>query len=192
MSTPPQQAAHTPIPLGTWEVTHASKLEFAAKSLWGMVTVKGSFSEFSGRLQVTPTGSSGELTIAAKSFDTRNRKRDEHLRSADFLDTDAHPQLSFTVAAITPGGSDQVEIVGDLILPAGPLRLRLPVTVAVSDTDRLYLLTTAAVTRAQLQMPWNRMGMIRDPVRLSAELELNRASGPGETVAQSPDITFSR
>jgi polyisoprenoid-binding protein YceI len=175
MSNQPQDTV-TALPTGSWEVApQASQLKFSAKTMWGLVTVKGSFGSYDGKLEIGPGGATGTLTIDAASLDTGHNKRDEHLRSPDFFDTTAHPQISFTLVAVTPRGKDQLEVVGDLALPGGVLRLTLPVSVNVADTGRLYLKTSTAVTRAQLHMPWNRMGMMRDPVELVAELELNRA-----------------
>lgn len=176
MSTQPQDTAGTALQTGSWRVApQASQLKFAAKTMWGLVTVRGSFSSYDGKLQVGPDGATGTLTIDTASLDTGHRKRDEHLRSPDFFDTAAHPQISFTITSVTARGQGQVEVVGDLALPDGSLRLTLPVGVNVADTGRLYLKTSVKATRAQLHMPWNRLGMMRDPVELTVELELNKA-----------------
>lgn len=175
MSTQPQDTA-TALPTGSWEVApQASHLKFSAKTMWGLVTVKGSFSAYEGKLQVGPNGATGTLTIDAASLDTANKKRDDHLRSADFFDVARHPQITFTLVAVTPRGKDRLEVVGDLLLEGGTLRLTLPVSASVADTGRLYLKGSTKVTRAQLFMPWNKVGMMRDPVELVVELELNRA-----------------
>lgn len=176
MSTQPQDTAGTTLPSGTWEVApQASQVKFAAKTMWGLVTVKGSFSSYDGKLEVGPDGTTGTLTIDTASLDTGHGKRDEHLRSREFFDTATHAQISFTITGVTARGQGQVEVVGDLALPGGPLRLTLPVGVSVANTGRLYLKTSVKVTRAQLHMPWNRLGMMRDPVELTVELELNKA-----------------
>src|ERR1700722_18600535 len=101
MSTQPQDTNDTSLPTGSWEVTpHASHLKFAAKTMWGLVTVKGSFKSYEGKLQVGPNGATGTLTIDATSLDTGHGKRDEHLRSADFFDVAGHPQITFTLVAV--------------------------------------------------------------------------------------------
>jgi polyisoprenoid-binding protein YceI len=43
-----------------------------------------------------PSKSTAQLTIRARSVRTGNRKRDDHLRGGDFLDTDDHPTITFT------------------------------------------------------------------------------------------------
>jgi polyisoprenoid-binding protein YceI len=67
----------------------------------GLVRVKGVFREVGGSGTVSSDGEvSGTLTVAAASIDTKNTRRDTHLRSADFLDTGSYPDLTFTVEAI--------------------------------------------------------------------------------------------
>jgi polyisoprenoid-binding protein YceI len=81
---------------GTWILDpERSSLEFRAPLLYGKVgTVKGSFDRFRGTLDLAARPAI-ELAIAADSIDTGNRKRDEHLRSADFFDAAAHPEVRF-------------------------------------------------------------------------------------------------
>lgn len=50
------------------------------KAMWGLATVRGVFREFGGRLDVRPSAVAGGLTIEAASLDTRNKRRDKHLR----------------------------------------------------------------------------------------------------------------
>ncbi len=42
------------------------------------------------------------ITVAAASIDTKNAKRDKHLRSGDFFDSDNYPDITFTVDGIRP------------------------------------------------------------------------------------------
>jgi polyisoprenoid-binding protein YceI len=72
-----------------------SSLEFRVPLLYGKVgTVKGAFECFRGTLDLEARPAI-ELSVAADSIDTGNRRRDEHLRSADFFDADAHPEVRF-------------------------------------------------------------------------------------------------
>ncbi len=69
--------------------------------------VRGRFGSFSGTITVgeTPADSAVEVSIEAASIDTNDEKRDEHLRSGDFLDAEAHPHLTFTSTAVDRGWS---------------------------------------------------------------------------------------
>lgn len=67
-----------------------------------MITVHNRFQKFDGEGTVNADGTvSGHLVIDATSLTTKNRKRDEHLRSADFFDVEHHP----TVTISLPTGS---------------------------------------------------------------------------------------
>ena len=88
--------ATTGLASGTWILDPVrSSLEFRVPLLYGKVgTVKGGFDRFRGTLDLA-ANPAVELAVAADSIDTGNRKRDEHLRSGDFFDADAHPEVRF-------------------------------------------------------------------------------------------------
>jgi polyisoprenoid-binding protein YceI len=176
------------LPLGIWHSEPSgSQLAFAVKTMWGLVTVKGRFERFHGRLEVQPDGARGELTIEAASFDTGHAKRDTHLRSADFFDVSNHPTLTFTATAITPRSDDELTIAGDLSVAGRVVRLQLPVRLTRGEHGRLHLSTTATVPREEAGMTWNRGGMIRGDIQLTAELELGPAASPTDDAV--PDET---
>jgi polyisoprenoid-binding protein YceI len=179
------------LPVGTWSSEPSrGRLEFAVKTMWGLATVEGRFERFHGQLAVAPEGARAELTIEAASLDTGHTKRDTHLRSADFFDVPNHPEVSFTAAAITPREGDDLTITGDLTVAGRVVRLQLPVHVTRGEQGRLHLSTRATVSREQAGMTWNRGGMIRGDVRLTAELELNPAADPAPDAA--PEDTTDR
>jgi polyisoprenoid-binding protein YceI len=80
---------------GAWRLDPArSSVEFHVPHFWGLITVKGRFERYEGTLDLQ-SEPAVELTIEADSLQTGNRKRDQHLRSADFFDVDHHPQVRF-------------------------------------------------------------------------------------------------
>lgn len=83
---------------GRWVIDpDLSSVTFAVKHFWGLMTVRGHFTRFTGEADVTPDGViTAHLTIEADSVDTRQNKRDAHLRSSDFFDTARHPAIAFT------------------------------------------------------------------------------------------------
>jgi polyisoprenoid-binding protein YceI len=74
---------------GEWALEpRASSVGLKSKSIGGLVPVNGAFGEVSGGGAVSAKGEvSGILTVGAASIDTKQAKRDTHLRSADFFDT---------------------------------------------------------------------------------------------------------
>jgi polyisoprenoid-binding protein YceI len=94
--------------------TH-SRFGFVARH--AMVTkVRGRFTEFEGSLRLDeadPTRSSGRVVIQARSIDTKNADRDNHIRSNDFLAMDEYPEISFETNSISRG-PDRWQVTGDL------------------------------------------------------------------------------
>lgn len=118
----------------TFDHTH-SKIEAVARHL--MVTkVRGHFAEYEGTVVVAadPTDSSVELTLQADSITTGTADRDAHLRSADFLDVENHPTLTFRSTGITPSG-DGWKLTGDLTIigKTNPVTLDLEFLGVIND-----------------------------------------------------------
>ena len=103
-------------PAGTWAIDQAhSTIEFVVRHM--MVSkVKGRFSEFEGSIVVDENGAhSVNTTIQLASIDTRDEKRDEHLRSPDFFDVDNNKTITFTSTGVAPAG-DGWNLTGDLTI----------------------------------------------------------------------------
>jgi polyisoprenoid-binding protein YceI len=168
------------LPVGRWNVEPSgSRLEFAVKTMWGLATVRGHFERFEGLLEVQRDRARGELALEAASLDTGHTKRDTHLRSADFFDVSNHPTVSFVATAIVSRPGQDLTIDGELTVAGHAVRMQLPVRVTREEQGRVHLSTKVTVTREQVGMTWNRGGMIRGPVQLTAELELAPAAQPG-------------
>jgi polyisoprenoid-binding protein YceI len=108
----------TAIAVTTWTIDTAhSVVEFAVKHMV-FATAKGRFSDFSGTIVLDSenvANSSVSVDIAAASIDTRDAKRDEHLKSADFFDVEAYPTLSFVSTSVEAKGDD-LHVQGDLTM----------------------------------------------------------------------------
>ena len=126
--------ASTKLPTGTWHVDSAhSRVEFAAKQL-GVATVRGAFKEFEGTLDLDAGRACG--TVKTASVDTRNGRRDKHLRSADFFQVMEHPELHFESTEIRPLAEDNFEIEGDLTIRGVTNPIVLAAELQGSETDR--------------------------------------------------------
>lgn len=102
----------------TWTIDPShSVVEFSVKHMM-FATVKGRFTEVSGAINLDSenvANSSVDVTIGAASIDTRDEKRDEHLRSADFFDVETFPSLTFKSTSVEARGSD-LKVTGDLTI----------------------------------------------------------------------------
>jgi polyisoprenoid-binding protein YceI len=81
--------------------------------------VKGRFAEVEGSIvldEANPANSSVEAKIGAASIETKEPNRDAHLRSADFLDAENHPYLTFKSTRVETDGSGGFEADGELTI----------------------------------------------------------------------------
>jgi len=94
--------------------TH-TRVGFVARHL--MVSkVRGAFTQVSGELVIgeEPTESSVTAVIPTASIDTGVADRDGHLRSADFLDVETYPTLTFRSTGLAPDGDNEFTLRGEL------------------------------------------------------------------------------
>ena len=161
---------------GVWQLdAAASTVALRHKTMWGLVTVKGTFGAVGGQGEVQPDGSAtGTLTLDAATLDTKNKKRDEHLRSGDFFDTANHPEITFAVRSAKAGAGDTVEVSGQLTVRGISRPQTLTARLAGADDDALTLDTEFTVDRGEFGLGWNQLGMIRGLTTVAATLRFVR------------------
>ena len=161
-------AATAPTAPGSYQLDPAaSTVTFSHKTFWGLATVRGGFSDISGTAEILADGSAhGRLEIGSASLNTKNRKRDEHLRSADFFHAAVHPKIivDVTQAATSDGSNVQASAALTVAGRARPLTLTARISEA---TDQAITLTAdAEIDRADFGMTWNQLGMLKAPARV--------------------------
>ncbi|HLU57538.1 MAG TPA: YceI family protein [Pseudonocardia sp.] len=121
----------TPIPgyvAGTWDIDKDhSDVSFTVRHM--MVSkVRGHFREFSGEIVTAEnlTDSSVTAKIDARSIDTNNQQRDDHIRSADFFDVENHPEWTFRSTGLRVS-DDGLALDGELTIKG----VTRPVTLAL-------------------------------------------------------------
>jgi polyisoprenoid-binding protein YceI len=145
----------------TLDAAH-TRIGFSARH--AMVTkVRGAFDEFEGSFHIdgeNPANSSGKVTIQAKSINTRNGQRDEHLRSNDFLAMDEHPEITFVSTAVKPSGDGEFVVSGDLTIRgvSKPVEVAFEYTGSATDpfgNQRVGLEGSVVVNRKDFGVSWN-------------------------------------
>ena len=143
---------------GRWELDpDRSRVEFRARHLWGLMTVKGRFDAYAGRLDLSADPAI-ELTIDAASLDTGHRKRDKHLRSADFFDAARTPQVRFVSESVVPQNGT-LTVRGSLFARGRSIPLELDAEVRRVGEELGIKAATSAPHR-ELGMTWNRLGSV--------------------------------
>jgi polyisoprenoid-binding protein YceI len=173
MSTHPADAIGTSSIKSTrWRIDpRRSAVEFYAKGFWGMSTVKGTFSRYHGTLDLG-TRPAIELTIEGDSLDTKNNRRDAHLRSSDFFGVETYPYVRFVSEAAVLDG-ERLVVRGRLHAAGASMPLSLVATLRrVGDELEVEAVTEA--DHRELGMTWNRMGMVRAPSKVTVKGRLVR------------------
>jgi polyisoprenoid-binding protein YceI len=146
----------------TWKIDPAHTIvEFSAKHLM-ITTVKGRFSDVEGEIVISdadPSKSSVTATIKSASIDTRTTQRDDHLRSADFLDAANYPEITFRSTRIT-GDKSEFKVTGNLTIRGVTREVTLDVTNEGSTKDpwggdRIAFSATTKIDRRDFGLTWN-------------------------------------
>ena len=146
---------------GEWVLDSSrSTVSLTNKSIGGLVPVKGVFRQVTGTGTVSPSGEvSGAIEVTAASIDTKNAKRDTHLRSADFFDVDNHPHITFTVAGIQPSGR-HITVTGMLTVRDQARPLSFDAAATVRGDGALWLDAAVHINQTDFGLTWNFMGMV--------------------------------
>ena len=146
--------------VGAWVVDPAgSNATFESKTFWGLVTVRGTFGGVTGSGTVADDGTfSGELVIDATKLDTKNKKRDVHLRSADFFASDKYPDIVFTVTGVAPSGGG-VTVTGQLTVRDQTRPVSFDAAVAAAGAGEVVLDAEVPFDRTDFGLTWNQLGM---------------------------------
>jgi polyisoprenoid-binding protein YceI len=163
-----------------------SEIGFSVRH-FGVSNVRGVFKEYTMNLMVDeddPTRSTVELSIKADSIFTDHEQRDNHLRSADFLDVANHPEIVFKSKRIEHRGGEEYVAVGDLTIRGVTREIDLPFTLAGPLLDplkmkRLGLEGSLTLDRQDYGVSWSRVmdngGLfVGDEVKISISIEAAR------------------
>lgn len=176
----------------TWNIdpTH-TLVEFSAKHMM-ITSVKGRFGDVAGTLTIDeadPERSSASVEIQAASIDTRTEQRDGHLRSADFLDVENHPTLTFRStrvegAAANPG--DTFRVIGDLTIRGTTREVALDAVYEGRGRDpwggeRVSFSATSRIDRRDFGLTYNQVLetggiLVSNEIRLSFEVQAVKAA----------------
>jgi polyisoprenoid-binding protein YceI len=183
----------------TWNLDSAhSSAQFAVRHLM-VSTVRGNLGTVSGVLNLDEsdiTKSSLEATIDAAGIDTRDAKRDEHLRSPDFLDTAKYPTITFKSTKIEQVTPTSYKVTGDLTMHGvtKPAVLTVegspkPMTDPFGKT-RMGGSATTTITRQNFAINWSKSldggGLVvGNDVDVTIDIEVTQQKGVSEFSPQT-------
>ncbi len=137
-----------------------SELSFQVQHFVSQVT--GKFTDFSGSVhfnRAQPERSSVEAIIQVPSIDTGIKDRDHHLLSAEFLDAQRFPTITFKSTSVDPTGGRTADVHGNLTMHGTTLPVLLHVELLSDESnslsDNLRWGVTASLKRKKFGLNWN-------------------------------------
>jgi polyisoprenoid-binding protein YceI len=169
-----------------FDLSHSS-INFHVRHL--MVSkVHGRFTQWGGTLELDEadlTKSRFEVSIDAASVDTREDKRDAHLRSADFFDVESFPKLTFKSTKIAKDG-DTYKVTGDITIRGVTRQIVLDVEGGQQVKDpwggtRTGFSATTRLNRKEFGLNWNAAleaggFVVGDKIDINIEIEAIKAA----------------
>jgi polyisoprenoid-binding protein YceI len=148
-------------------------------------TTQGKFTKFTGKVDVDrehPENSSVTAQIDVRSIDTRIKKRDDHLRSAEFFDVGKYPQITFKSRSVKQTGLQSGDILGDLTIHGvtKPIALHVKLLTPLNETSRTrWAITVDPITRRDFNLMFapatETVSGISQTVAINIEIEAKRA-----------------
>jgi len=149
-------------------------------------SVRGEFEKATGKIvydEADVTKSTADITIDAASINTRVAKRDEHLRSPDFLDVAKYPTIAFKSRRVEKTGNGTMRMTGDLTLHGVTKEVILTVegpTPAIKDpmgNNRVGGQATTKIHRKEFGLLWNKAletggVVVGDEVEITIDVEI--------------------
>jgi polyisoprenoid-binding protein YceI len=171
----------------TWQIDAShSSVEFAVKHMM-FTTVRGRFKDVKGTIaadEQNPDSSTVNVEIAAASIDTGSADRDAHLRSADFLDVENHPTITFRSKRVDGAAKkegDRFKVVGDLTIRGTTMEVTLDCQYEGTGKDpwggtRSGARATATIDRRDWGLKWNQALetggiLVANEVRIEIEVQ---------------------
>lgn len=173
----------------TWNIDPShSVAEFAVKHMM-ISNVKGHFAKITGTLsfdEIDLARSTVQASIEAASVETRDPQRDAHLRSAEFLDVEKFPQLTFKSTRIGLIRNGELDIHGDLTIRGVTVPVRFTAqgpTLPTKDpwgNTRIAVSATTRINRKDFGLIWNATleaggFLIGDEVTITLDVEFVKA-----------------
>jgi polyisoprenoid-binding protein YceI len=169
----------------TWTIDAShSEVGFSVKHLM-ISTVRGRFAAVTGTIAFADddfTDASADVRIDAASIDTREAKRDEHLRSADFFDVGNFPALTFKSRAVRGAAGPAFQLEGDLTIKDTTREVVLDVVFEGTQTDpwgqqKSGFSATTTISRSAFGLTWNAAletggVLVGDDVKITLDIQL--------------------
>jgi polyisoprenoid-binding protein YceI len=125
--------------------------------------VRGHFTKWTADLafdQADPSKDAVNVSIDVGSIDTREAQRDGHLKSADFLDAEKYPKITYKSTKVESAGAKKYAVTGDLTIHGVTKPVKLDVEELGGGKDpwgnqRVAFAAKARIDRGEFGLKWN-------------------------------------
>jgi polyisoprenoid-binding protein YceI len=160
---------------GDWRVAPASSIDFSHKSMWGLLTPRGTFTGITGEVHITDDGYvTGKLTVDTGSITTKYDRLTTHLRSADFFDVANHPTIDFVAQCVCPDGPDRATVNGDLTILGKTQHISFPVRTRLERPNEVAVTGSTTVNRNDYGMSFDKLRASRGLTTVAFSLHLTQ------------------
>jgi polyisoprenoid-binding protein YceI len=169
-----------------WTIdTSHSSVQFSVRHMM-VSNVRGEFGKVSGKVHYDGKALDTiqiEATIDTATIGTRSERRDTHLKSADFLDVDKYPTITFKSNRSRKSANGELQVIGDLTLKGVTKEVILNIegpSPAITDqrgNQRMGATATTKINRKDFNVTWNRAldgggVVVGDEVKITIDVEL--------------------
>jgi polyisoprenoid-binding protein YceI len=179
--------------LETWNIDPShSGIGFSVRHMV-IARVRGRFGQWSGVIDLDESDlsrSSVKVRIDAASIDTKEPRRDEHLRSADFFDVANHPELVFESRRVVDLGEGDLRVIGELTIRGITREVELEGRFAGRARDpwggeRVAFEATTTINRKDFGLGWNQVletggVLVGEKVEIALEVQAVQAAAASD------------
>lgn len=169
--------------------TAHSNAQFSVRHM-AISNVKGEFNKVTGTVEYDPQNPKAtkiSAVVDVTTVNTRDEKRDGHLKSPDFFDVAKFPTMTFTSTKVEPAGKDKLKVEGDLTIHGVTKRVTLDVDGPSAELKdpwgglRRGATATTKVNRKDFGLTWNAAletggVLVGDEVTITIDIEVVKAA----------------
>lgn len=157
-----------------------SQINFVAEARF--LSANGFFDKWEADVRLDPAkieNSSFKITIDAASINTRNERRDTHLKSPDFFEVAKFPQITLVSKKVTKVGEGKLSVTADLTIKGVTKQVEIPVTQVFYENNRGRYRSTFEVNRREYGINYNsKLNPIEDIVRVQVDINVQIPQPP--------------
>ena len=163
-----------------------SQINFTAEARF--LSAPGFFGNWNSEIQLDPAkieNSNFKITIDATSINTRNERRDTHLKSKDFFDVATYPQITIVSKKITKTGDKAYNVTADLTMHGVTKQVDVPLTMVFYENNRGRFRARFTLNRKDYGINYNSaMNPIQDMVEVQVDINVIDKEASDKAAAQ--------